>query len=338
MDKTPIRATTRLRARRQSSRQDCDRYNPALSRNGSPSLHSRTTTSEMSLPFKASSILLLLTAGVTAQLGLPAKQLDPTAFAPILKYASYVEASYQQPCKKPPGGAVTIKDFNITSSDTQASLYRLDSSKELIIAYPGSNSTVDYITDLTFVPLPYTTSKNCSLCLVHAGFANAFNSIMPPLESALETAVKAYPSYTITVTGGSLGGALAKLTFNYFKDTKDFGAKVTAGWSFGEPRVGNKPFADYSDSLNGASETNVGLYRRVTHANDLVPQIPPVAAGFWHSRTEIWEMNNQTTGVPDAGTIYRCFGQEPVDCVNGQGSVSVEAHLTYAGADIPVCN
>lgn len=109
---------------------------------------------------------------------------------------------------------------------------------------------------------------------------------------------------------------------------------VRAVYNSGQPRVGNQAYADHVDQLAGASATEAGIFYRVTHANDGVPQVPPPSLGFRHSRTEYWESEMNTT----AATTYRCFGQEPADCNDAQGGFGVnDAHTSYAGYQDATC-
>lgn len=99
-------------------------------------------------------------------------------------------------------------------------------------------------------------------CLVHSGFLLAYNSIAGDLKSLLDRKSKAHPNYKITVTGHSLGGALGQLAYADFKGMK---YDVRAAYTYGQPRVGNPAFANYIDTLAGATERVVGEYHRTTH-------------------------------------------------------------------------
>lgn len=49
---------------------------------------------------------------------------------------------------------------------------------------------------------------------------------------------------------------------------------------------------------------------------------------FKHSRTEYWESSIEQD---NAGKTYRCYGQEPTDCIKSNKKFGSEAHTTYAG-------
>lgn len=160
-----------------------------------------------------------------------------------------------------------IKEFNITSTDTQAALYKIDATSELVLAFPGTANDRDLATDLFFLPLPFLSVLDCVGCLVHGGIGYAFASLLPSLNTTVVQALHDYPTYRLTITGFSLGAALAKLAFVWARDNPTVSPRVGPSFSYGEPQVGNLPFALFTDRLSGATDDNVGLWHRVTHAN-----------------------------------------------------------------------
>lgn len=221
--------------------------------------------------------------------------------------------------------------FSINSTDTQAAIFRDDNAEEFILGIPGTNSNQDYLTDFTLVPVPYLAPNlECVGCLVHLGFYTAWSSITDDVSKALTANLAKYPSYKIIISGHSLGAALAQLAFAALKP--QFTTALTQTYASGQPRVGNAAFADHIDDLSGATDTAPGIYKRVTHYNDGVPQLPPQILGFRHSRTEFWE----STMSPAENTTFHCYGQEPADCNDSIGEMNVlqainAAHSTYAG-------
>ena len=88
------------------------------------------------------------------------------------------------------------------------------------------------------------------------------------------------PFYSVTVVGHSLGGALALLDGVFLRLQLPEGVPVKV-ISYGMPRVGNKPFADFVDSK---------LSGNVTHVNnreDRVPTMPDMSLGYHHPSGEI---------------------------------------------------
>ncbi len=68
--------------------------------------------------------------------------------------------------------------------------------------------------------------------------------------TAIATYRKDNPKYKIVITGLSLGATMARLTCFFLNDRKQFVNATYELYTFGEFRVGNKPFAEYMNSLN----------------------------------------------------------------------------------------
>lgn len=62
-----------------------------------------------------------------------------------------------------------------------------------------------------------------------------------------------HQDYKIVITGLSLGAAMARLTFFFLKDRNQFNNATYELYTFGEFRVGNKPFAEFMNSQNMTS-------------------------------------------------------------------------------------
>lgn len=89
-----------------------------------------------------------------------------------------------------------------------------------------------------------------------------------------------FPLFAVKTAGHSLGGALALLAQ---MDLIAAGYDVTM-YNFGQPRVGDKAFAEFAYSKAPSS------YRH-THYHDPVPRLPTNSfpLSFNHSCTEIYE-------------------------------------------------
>lgn len=165
-----------------------------------------------------------------------------------------------------------------------------------MLAFRGTSTATDWYTDLQAVKVPLNvTGASCDNCTVHQGFQTAYKSLRPDIAAAIASAHAAYPGSTLSVTGHSLGAAMASIASVTLVAS---GTPVEHVYTYGEPLNGNPTWAAYADSIIPPSR-----YFRVTHADDGVPKIPPPAAGYQHHGTELWE-SAATTAAP--ATTYDC--------------------------------
>jgi len=85
-------------------------------------------------------------------------------------------------------------------------------------------------------------------CKVHSGFKSDWLSVRDNVMNATHAVLDMYPSAELWVTGHSLGGALASLCgldlqMQYNKTSPN--PKTVNLFTLGQPRVGNKDFADF---------------------------------------------------------------------------------------------
>ncbi|GMR59635.1 hypothetical protein PMAYCL1PPCAC_29830, partial [Pristionchus mayeri] len=89
-----------------------------------------------------------------------------------------------------------------------------------------------------------------------------------------------YPGYKLLITGHSLGGSFASLATVHILVNNLFPAPQTIFYSFGEPRTGNKEFADLIDSLT--------VSFRIVHDKDVIPHVPFVhVMEYQHHKYEV---------------------------------------------------
>ena len=83
--------------------------------------------------------------------------------------------------------------------------------------------------------------------------------------------LKKHPKAKVYITGHSLGGALSALYAGmlFFNKEDAVTDKIAAVYTFGQPRVGDKVFAEYMQE-----RLTVKRYFRVVYCNDLVPRVP----------------------------------------------------------------
>ena len=148
------------------------------------------------------------------------------------------------------------------NDDTQAFFCNLDGAN--ILVYRGTESIGDWMTDLDMRQTQWPIG-DC-----HSGFVKAFLDTWPEILSHIETDNEYAPLW---ITGHSLGGALATLAAS---DMLLAGGRVEGLYTFGCPRVGDKPFCRFMDAKMGNKN------RRFVNNNDVVPRVPQRIFGYSH--------------------------------------------------------
>ncbi|KAF3076993.1 Lipase A [Trichoderma lentiforme] len=202
-----------------------------------------------------------------------------------------------------------------------------DEQGAIVVAFRGTYSITNTIIDLSTMPqkyVPYPSpdhggespekpSHECTNCTVHSGFLESWKSARESVLPELKELRAKYPSHPIHLIGHSLGGAVACLAA--------LELKVSLGWddvtvtTFGEPRVGNSQFAHFVDDvfdLDGIIDLEKRTYRRVTHADDPVPLLPPGEFGYQSHSGEIFISKSALS--PSETDVQLCVGDADPNC------------------------
>lgn len=122
---------------------------------------------------------------------------------------------------------------------------------------------------------PRDLAPDSPRALMHLGFVTAYMSIQDRIHEAVEQ----FKPKRLTITGHSLGGALATLAAIDFALT-EVGRFDIELYTFGAPRVGNKQFQElYNKHIPKAFRFVNGL--------DIVPSVPRTWQGYHHIGNEI---------------------------------------------------
>ncbi len=184
------------------------------------------------------------------------------------------------------------------STDTQCIILKAekDNNPDLFIVFRGSDSNTDWGVNLNIRQAavqffkketvkeeiqqnsqkiyPYP-GKSQSGTMLHQGFAQAYGAV----RDAIHRYLRQHPGARVTVTGHSLGGAVATLCA---VDVQyNFGGQLAEleVYTFGSPRVGNKGFQK-------SFHQRVPRSYRFVQGMDLVPAFPRVWQGYRHTDHE----------------------------------------------------
>ncbi|KAJ8748705.1 hypothetical protein K2173_011253 [Erythroxylum novogranatense] len=147
--------------------------------------------------------------------------------------------------------------------------------RDVVIAYRGTATCLEWLENLraTLAPLPNARNECCPM--VESGFLSLYTSATQMCQSlrdmVREEIQRLLQSYgdeplSLTITGHSLGAALATLTAYDIKTTFNPAPLVTV-MSFGGPRVGNRSFRQHLEKQG----TKV---LRIVNSDDLITKVP----------------------------------------------------------------
>lgn len=139
----------------------------------------------------------------------------------------------------------------------------LESDDRVILAFRGTSTTPDWISDAIASQQKYKCVKDMGL--VHRGFSDIYDSARPVIVPALKK-LSGAGRRGLYITGHSLGGALATLSAPDASANGGFPRPIA--YTFGSPRVGDPTFAR---KFGG----KVGDSHRVYNLLDAVPLLPP---------------------------------------------------------------
>jgi len=197
------------------------------------------------------------------------------ANAQILAQASAMAYDTPERCEKwaKVSGFTGPFDF-FDNHDTQG--FVAESADAIVVAFRGTqpNQPMDWFADFRATCDPWD-HKDAGK--VHSGFYSALRKVWGVTLANGEVLPRRLVnrgSKTIWITGHSLGGALAELCAAQALFVSKI--PVQGVYTFGQPRVGTK---DFADAVNG--KLGSGIFRFVND-RDIVPRVPLFSMGFCH--------------------------------------------------------
>ena len=179
-------------------------------------------------------------------------------------------------------GFVATKTINTTLGAVGFIGY-LPSDESIYIAFRGSSSLENWISDFNVQKIAYATFPECE-CNVTEGWYHAMKSAIDGVVEEVAALRQQFPTYAVRVTGHSYGAAIAQLTS---MDLVQRGIPCSV-YNFGQPRTGDQKYADFVTSRAEFPE----LWR-VVHYRDIVPHWPfSEHMGFAHACSEEYEDEN----------------------------------------------
>lgn len=190
----------------------------------------------------------------------------------------------------------------IFKSDADVSLYRDDARHEFIFAIKGTTKWREWITDANAAKRKYfrldgSFASSFNDLNVHSGFYKTAKRVWNDfMKEEFLNFQKSYPNYSITLTGHSMGGALAVLLATELRQRRIDCRVVT----FGSPKFAGSKMSKLlnhfwnvestSRTLTGSGDGDIPInsYVRVVNLKDVIPFLPTVdLAKYHHSGSEV---------------------------------------------------
>lgn len=257
-----------------------------------------------------------------------ADSVTPISAATISTYAPYanfVAAAYCsgtadwscKACKKIPG----FVPYATGGNGNDVPLWYVGwwpTGSSVVVVHEGTDPTkfLSVLTDanLFLSPLSTTLFPGVSSAVqVHSGFKTAHAATATTILTIVKQIIAERGATKVTLTGHSLGGAIAALDALYLKLNLPSTITIKAV-TYGQPRVGNQEFATLIDQ-------KVTDFSRVTNLKDEIPIVPGRFLGFHHFSGE---KHIKSTGVWNA-----CAGQDntSTDCSTGAVPDIIQGNL-----------
>lgn len=157
-----------------------------------------------------------------------------------------------------------IGEFSAKAYDNRPERFGfvIASEQSIILAFRGSGSAVDWVSDFIAQQTPYRPVRNAGQ--THKGFTDIYMSARDAVHSLLGQLDAERPLF---ITGHSLGGSLATLAALDIARNTPFTAPIV--YTFGAPRVGDPNFAKVYNY-------SVPTHWRFQNEFDIVPHLPPL--------------------------------------------------------------
>ncbi|CAG8489395.1 9672_t:CDS:10 [Funneliformis caledonium] len=179
-------------------------------------------------------------------------------------------------CKGDTDGTRLIEIFPFSSQRNNGYVAINDEKKAIIVAYSGTTDDPSLLLDYKIVQVPY--SPSVPNAMVHSGFMIFYHATKEGITSLTKNLVKEYPSYKVITTGHSLGGVLATFQTLDLIGTPGLNPSNLFTYTYGEPRSGNKEFAQFI--MNSGYK-----FFRLVDKGDIIPHLPP---NYTHYGPEFW--------------------------------------------------
>uniref|UniRef100_A0A914YVS9 Fungal lipase-like domain-containing protein n=1 Tax=Panagrolaimus superbus TaxID=310955 RepID=A0A914YVS9_9BILA len=221
-------------------------------------------------------------------------------------------------------------------NDTCAGLIILDNSTQLItIVFRGTPSYEEFFEhSFNFVEMvPFSAGGKVSKQMF-----DGFNKIWTNsgIKNVFLALKNQYPYYTFNFVGHSLGGAMASLAAATVVSTGILPSKNVYLYTFGQPKTGDKKFANAVNSIVTQANGDIHSFR-VIHNHDIIPHFPPLFGTVYYQHiSEMWYPNDMGENASSID-CSKINGEDP-KCSNSINFDDLKGneHKFYYGREVSV--
>jgi predicted lipase len=202
------------------------------------------------------------------------------------------------------------------------------SNKAIIISFRGSEDLEGIMEIIDVIKVPPTAEFGGKAKVNHY-FYNAFNDLWTSgIKDDFLSLKNKNPNYELWITGHSLGGAMASLAAATIATSNLFPLDKIKLVTFGEPRIGDKTYAELHDSL-------IPYAYRIIHNHDIFPHEPPSwIYGYQHHKSEVWYNNDMAVG----DSYVECDEDESKKCSESVVNLNPLDHQSYYNVKVIFAN
>ncbi|GBB86583.1 hypothetical protein RclHR1_00130024 [Rhizophagus clarus] len=216
-------------------------------------------------------------------------------------------------CEGDTAGTRLIKFFRHSAKrDNNVYVAINDKEKAIIVAYRGTSDEQSFLQDLEVVLTPY--SPSVPKAEVHFGFFSTYNDTKQEVTTLVKQLAKKHPTYKVISTGHSLGGSLAVLQTLDLIGTPGLNPSNLFTYTYGEPRTGNKEFAQFI--MNSGHK-----FFRIVNKNDIIPHLPFRSLNYLQYGPEFW--------IDPENEVVVCQDAEDKKCSDSLPFKSIISHAKY---------
>ncbi|MEK4048258.1 lipase family protein [Paenibacillus sp. FSL H8-0048] len=201
-----------------------------------------------------------------------------------------------------PEGFSAVHSFQAKSMGNVWELFGfiLESPQEIIIAWRGSISTNDWLSNMNAAQKKFKYIQEP--CMTHRGFTDIYASARDAILSVLGTLS---PEKTLYVTGHSLGGALATLCTLDIAANSAFTAPRL--YTYGSPRVGDPDFAKAFSRYVRSSYRYANLFDVTTYVPPTVYKLPKQKTKYYYTHVHTLKTLSFQNGSPELNHVIRSY-------------------------------